>query len=131
MEWKGEPITPAPEQKRKSYKVKKTFTSDLAPDDEIGLCLEHISPEIDYHEWIMVGMIIKAHGGSCSTWDQWSQSGETYKAGECDRKWETFNGSGLKIFICFIFQCIATPDHQKLRFPENIRVKITRRTQKD
>jgi len=47
---------------------------------------------LTYQEWINIGMAIKAEGYDCSVWDDWSKNDSRYKAGECSRKWETFNG---------------------------------------
>jgi len=48
---------------------------------------------LSYQEWINIGMALKAEGYDCSVWDDWSKNDTRYKAGECDRKWGTFNGS--------------------------------------
>ena len=58
--------------------------------------LNYINPaELDYQEWVNVGMALKHEGLSVSDWDKWSQSDSRYKAGECERKWETFReGTG-------------------------------------
>ena len=93
--WTGERIKPAKKKKVKQYVYKGTNSSDLSPDDEAGLCLQHISPDIDYDEWIRVGMGLKDHGCSCGMWDSWSSGSQLYKQGECERKWASFSGSGV------------------------------------
>lgn len=50
-----------------------------------------------YEEWIQVGMALKAEGYDCLVWDNWSKNDSRYKAGECDRKWGSFNGSSNPI----------------------------------
>ena len=50
--------------------------------------------ELTYTEWIAVGMALKEEGYPCSVWDDWSQNDDRYHPGECEKKWETFNGSG-------------------------------------
>lgn len=50
--------------------------------------------ELTYTEWIAVGMALKEEGYPCSVWDDWSQNDNRYHPGECEKKWETFNGSG-------------------------------------
>lgn len=53
--------------------------------------LDKIPPsELDYQEWLSVGMALKHEGYSCDVWDSWSQGDKRYKTGECSRKWETF-----------------------------------------
>lgn len=95
-QWSGAHIEPQAEVKKKPYKVKRSSSdSSLTPDEEIGLCLEHLHPDDDYQQWYQVGMIVKEHGGSCAIWDAWSSSGALYKAGECDKKWQSFKGGRL------------------------------------
>ncbi len=58
--------------------------------------LSYIPPsQLDYQEWVNVGMALKHEGYSCSDWDAWSRSDTRYKYGDCERKWKTFNeGAG-------------------------------------
>ncbi len=93
--WTGERIKPAKMKKAVKYVYKGSSSSDLSPDDEAGLCLEHISPDIDYDEWVRVGMGLKEHGCSCGVWDSWSSGSQLYKQGECERKWSSFSGTGV------------------------------------
>lgn len=54
--------------------------------------LSYISPaSLDYQEWVNVGMALKHEGYSYDVWDSWSMADSRYKAGECERKWNTFN----------------------------------------
>ena len=55
--------------------------------------LNYIDPAAcSYLEWTQVGMALKHEGYACSAWDDWSaRDGRRYHAGECRRKWETFN----------------------------------------
>lgn len=56
--------------------------------------LSYIRPsELDYSEWINVGMALKEAGLSASDWDEWSRADSRYRSGECQRKWESFHGS--------------------------------------
>lgn len=59
--------------------------------------LENINPsQLDYQEWIDVGMALKYEGYTASDWDKWSQRDpERYHAGETYKKWDTFNNSGI------------------------------------
>ena len=41
-------------------------------------------------------MALKAEGFPCSVWDNWSsRDAARYHPGECEKKWDTFNGSGV------------------------------------
>lgn len=58
--------------------------------------LNAIDPsELSYQEWVDVGMALKAEGLPCSAWDEWSRADHRYHPGECERKWESFQGSGV------------------------------------
>lgn len=61
--------------------------------------IEHIDPgELDYQEWVNVGMALKHEGYSAVDWDQWSSRDiSRYHRGECARKWNTFTGSASPV----------------------------------
>lgn len=48
---------------------------------------------LSYQEWVNVGMALKHEGYPCSVWEGWSRSDNRFKEGECEKKWQTFNGS--------------------------------------
>ena len=48
---------------------------------------------LTYSEWLAVGMALKEEGFDWTVWDSWSQDDTRYKPGECERKWESFDGS--------------------------------------
>ncbi len=48
-------------------------------------------------EWIAVGMALKEEGLPCSVWDEWSRNDSRYHAGECEKKWAGFQGTGTPI----------------------------------
>ena len=49
--------------------------------------------DLSYGDWIKAGMALKAEGYPMSVWDEWSQNDGRYQPGECERKWETFEGT--------------------------------------
>lgn len=58
--------------------------------------LKYIDPAIlDYQEWLNVGMALKTEGYTASDWDSWSASDSRYRAGECFKKWTSFEGTGI------------------------------------
>lgn len=59
---------------------------------------------LSYQEWVNVGMALKAEGYNYSVWDDWSRNDKRYKAGECERKWRSFNGSSKPITGATIVQ---------------------------
>ena len=58
--------------------------------------LEYIpASDLNYSEWVNVGMALKTEGYSVDDWDQWSSHDHRYKRGECSRKWNSFRGEGF------------------------------------
>lgn len=56
--------------------------------------LEHIAPsELEYQNWINVGMALQHEGYTVDVWDQWSSADRRYHAGECEKKWRGFRGA--------------------------------------
>lgn len=57
--------------------------------------IEYINPaELNYQDWVNVGMALQHEGYSVSVWDSWSaRDTDRYHAGECERKWRTFHGT--------------------------------------
>lgn len=59
--------------------------------------LDYIDPsQLDYQEWVNIGMALHYEGYTASDWDTWSQRDkDRYHPGECYRKWSGFSGSGM------------------------------------
>ena len=57
--------------------------------------LEYIHPgDLDYQDWVNVGMALHHEGYTAADWDRWSQKDSArYHTGECFRKWQGFHGS--------------------------------------
>ncbi len=57
--------------------------------------LEHIEPaELNYQEWVNVGMALHEEGYPVSVWDDWSRRDYArYHDGECEKKWRSFHGA--------------------------------------
>ena len=57
--------------------------------------LDYIDPGmLDYQEWCSVGMGLKEAGYTAADWDEWSRRDPArYHAGECFKKWGSFQGS--------------------------------------
>lgn len=56
--------------------------------------LQRIPPsDLDYHEWLTVGMALKHEGYTLADWDSWSMNDSRYESGVCQSKWESFGGS--------------------------------------
>lgn len=58
--------------------------------------LAAINPSLlNYEEWLMVGMAIKAEGLPVSVWDEWSQNDSRYDPRTIDEKWDSFQSQGV------------------------------------
>ena len=68
--------------------------------------LESINPsQLEYQEWLNVGMALKTEGYACDAWDKWSMRDfARYHKGECERKWNGFRGSGTPVTAGTIVQ---------------------------
>lgn len=59
-------------------------------------CLKKINPSnLDYEDWLNIGIAIKSNGGTIEIWDGWSAADNRYKQGECQKKWNGFSRSEL------------------------------------
>ena len=72
---------------------------------ELTECLKYIDPaSLDYQTWVNVGMALKHEGYPCDVWDSWSRNDSRWHAGECAKKWESFNGNANPVTGATIFQ---------------------------
>lgn len=67
--------------------------------------IEYLNPaEMEYQEWVDVGMALKHEGYPMEIWDSWSRNDSRYHLGECERKWNTFRGSNSPVTAGTIVQ---------------------------
>lgn len=72
---------------------------------DLNIVLQAIDPaELSYQEWINVGMGLKQAGYDVDVWDDWSKADNRYHAGECEKKWRSFQGSATPITAGTIVQ---------------------------
>lgn len=69
---------------------------DSLLDESLEEMLEAMpASSLDYEEWTMVGMALKAEGYPVEVWDAWSAiDASRYHQGECQRKWQSFRDGG-------------------------------------
>lgn len=73
--------------------------------NDIQQILSYIPPsELTYQEWVSVGMALKEEGCACSVWDEWSRADSRYHYGECERKWNSFNGAASPVTVGTLVQ---------------------------
>ena len=67
--------------------------------------LSHIPPsDLNYDEWLQVGMALKHEGYTVTDWDAWSKADSRYEAGACEKKWRTFKGNAEPVTAGTIVQ---------------------------
>jgi len=67
--------------------------------------LAYINPAAcSYSEWVTVGMALKQEGFSVNVWDEWSRNDHRYKAGDCEKKWKSFQGNAMPVTGGTIYQ---------------------------
>lgn len=72
---------------------------------DLNIVLQAIDPaELSYQEWVNVGMGLKQAGYDVGVWDDWSKADNRYHAGECEKKWRSFQGSAAPITAGTIVQ---------------------------
>jgi regulatory protein RepA len=60
--------------------------------------LQSIDPaSLTYEEWVNAGKACKSEGQPLEVWDRWSAADPRYKPGECESKWNSFNGTGITV----------------------------------
>ena len=72
---------------------------------EVQSALSAIDPDLDYHQWVAVGMALHDWSGGSTVgleaWGRWSSNGAKYQKGECSGKWASFAGGGVTIKTVF------------------------------
>lgn len=75
-------------------------------DNNLLKILAYINPaDCDYQEWVNIGMALKHEGYTAADWDNWSRSDVArYHPGDCEKKWQSFNGSAAPVTAGTIVQ---------------------------
>ena len=72
---------------------------------EVERALEAIDPDLNYEEWIKVGMALKAGLGDTpeakELWRKWSAGGFKFVEGEPEEKWDSFQREGVGLGSLF------------------------------
>lgn len=83
--------------KRPPHVARQIRLSGAEVDKAIA-CLDRLSlSRVDnYQQWVEVGMSLYGLGlAGLQLWDDWSHKSPKYKAGECERKWKSFDVNGI------------------------------------
>ncbi len=92
-------------------------------NDNLEELLAYIDPaQCSYQEWCGIGMALKDAGLPVSVWDNWSaRDGGRYHAGECEKKWRSFNGSDTPVTAGTIVHMALENGYQPHRSDPNAR----------
>ena len=64
-------------------------------DLDLRELLPYIDPaELNYQDWLNVGLALHHEDYPCDVWDEWSRNDSRYHPGECASKWAGFGHSG-------------------------------------
>ena len=78
-------------QQRQARFSNENLEAIAVDDGDVWTLLNRIDPD-DYDDWVYVGMQLKGLGDEyLDTWEEWSFRSDKYRAGECDRKWRSFD----------------------------------------
>ena len=89
-EWLLNAINKKRERKVKHVIDAPSYSLDSWSKDDVWDMLSHISPDIEYDDWLHVGMALHQGGYPISLWDSWSRSGSKYQNGDCENRWGGF-----------------------------------------
>lgn len=104
------PVTSSPKEQTQTDPVKKstrmTWNSYIQEDyprqerryDDEKILLDALDyiPADDYDTWLKCGMALKSEGYTLGDWEAWSRTSSKYKDGDCQKKWDSFKGDGVK-----------------------------------
>ena len=72
--------------------------------EEIQSALNALDPDIDYGQWIRIGMAVHSAmpgDDGLEIWESWSTGGTKFKAGECTKHWSGFRSGEITIATLF------------------------------
>ena len=92
-------------KRREARKIRtpKHFTYEQIDIEKVISALNQINPDLEYENWIKIGMALKNEFGEegFDLWDRWSSQGEKYEPVSMQKKWNSFGGLGLSIATVF------------------------------
>lgn len=98
----------------------------MEKQNNLNELLKEIDPTLlSYQEWVNVGMALKHEGYSASDWDTWSQSDSRYHAGECFKKWMTFEGDSKPVTGGTIYQYAVDQGYQPVKLYDDGRGELS------
>ena len=97
-------------------------------EQEIKLILSSIDPDIDYDNWVTVGMAIHHSLGRSGfdLWDDWSQSGSKYNESAMSKHWHSFGKSDSPRTLATVIAMAESGGYkQPVEFSSDVEFKDT------
>lgn len=98
---------PARGDGRGNEMVEDSDVEETIPPEQMVRLLGAINPnEIEYEEWIRIGMAIKSQypdDDGLAMWDEWSSHGDRYEERECIKRWDAFDDLGATRMATLFF----------------------------
>ena len=87
---------------------------------QLSAALAHISPDMDYQQWVDIGMGLKDASNTedmLNVWRRWSALGSMFRPGECEYRWQSFKRRDReeKVSISTVFWYARMDDGVSLR----------------
>lgn len=96
--WKKDTVAAVGGGGRGSEMVSADDLEEQVPLARAVEVLYSINPDdLDYDEWVRTGQALHSQHGTneaLAVWDEWSQQGSRYEAGECHTRWRGFKENG-------------------------------------
>tara|TARA_R110000765_G_scaffold170696_3_gene275702 strand:- start:4162 stop:6591 length:2430 start_codon:yes stop_codon:yes gene_type:complete len=95
-------LAPKPERKPAPVRaVSKPNGADFFA--ELDRALGAIDPDIEHDQWIRVGMALKTElaDAGLELFELWSSAGQKYQAGECEKRWASFDRAEITAATVF------------------------------
>ena len=121
---KGNPcdLTPIPpallELLKKPDHYRAVFNGESLDVTEQEICdmLAHVNADVDYDDWIKIGMAVhhSTNGDGFHLWNAWSSKGKKYNGGdELDKHWHSFGKSANPVTIGTLFHMAESGGYKR------------------
>jgi len=84
-------------------------------DDKVTALLDKLDPSMENDPWVKVGMALHSYHpiDGLSMWENWSKAGTNYEAGECAKRWRSFDHDAGGVTMGSIVHMAKVVDYKK------------------